>query len=218
MGFLIAYFSMPPLISAHVSRLGRGRIGQRRHAVRVGVDQRLFAAVPGIQQLLVGQAADQAGMDQAREVHAGNMPRRGEHAVEIPDGLLRMREMLGQESSAVVAAEETIEAPHALGLGADIQQVHHQQVPGLGALHAHRAGQEVHGGQIHVADVVGAVVVLDRAAGPVVGFQDEVIPRFHPYGHGNVRMPAIVDLRVVVGGLGQVDPDERVGHSLSSPA
>jgi hypothetical protein len=206
------------LQGAHVRGLGRRRIGQRRHALGIGIDQRLFAPVPGIQQLLVGQAADQPGVDQPREIHAGNMARRCEHAVEIPDGLLRMRKMLGQETAAVVAAEKAVEAPQAVGLGADVQQVHHQQVPGLGALHAHGAGQEVHGGQVHVADVVGAVVVLDRASGPVVGFQDEIVPRLHPHCHRDVRMPAIVDLRVVVGGLGQIDLDERVSHSLSSPA
>jgi hypothetical protein len=30
-------------------------------------------------------------------------------------------------------------------------------------------------------------------------------------------MPAVVDLLVFVGGLGQVDLDEGIGHSLSSP-
>ncbi|MNV69824.1 hypothetical protein D3C71_1627530 [compost metagenome] len=110
---------------AHVGRLGRGRIGQRRHAIGVGVDQRLFAPVPRVQQLFVGQAADQAGMDQPREIHAGNMARRREHAVEIPNGFLRMREVFGQEAAPIVAAEKAIEPPQAVGLGADVQQVNH---------------------------------------------------------------------------------------------
>ena len=63
--------------------------------------------------------------------------------------------------------EEAVEAPQAVRLGADVEQVDHQQVAGLGALHADRAGQEVHGRQVDVAHVVGAVVVLDEAAGPV---------------------------------------------------
>ncbi|MNT47452.1 hypothetical protein D3C72_1841680 [compost metagenome] len=61
------------LQGAHVGGLGRGRIGQRRHPVGVGVDQGLFAPVPGVQQFFVWQAAYQAGVDQPREVHAGNM-------------------------------------------------------------------------------------------------------------------------------------------------
>ncbi|KAG0924401.1 hypothetical protein G6F31_019127 [Rhizopus arrhizus] len=111
-------------------RLGRRRIRQRRHTVGIGIDQRLLAPVPGVQQLLVGQAADQSRMDQAGEIHARNMARRCEHAVEIPDGFLRMRKMFGQETAAIVAAEEPVEPPEAVGLGADVQQIDNQQVAG----------------------------------------------------------------------------------------
>ncbi|MNX47435.1 hypothetical protein D3C86_779880 [compost metagenome] len=205
------------LQGAHVSRLGRGRIGQRRHAIGVGVDQCLFAPVPRVQQLFVGQAADQAGMNQPREIHARNMARRREHAVEIPNGFLRMREVFGQEAAPIVAAEKAIEPPQAVGLGADIQQVNHQQIAGLRAFHAHRAGKKMHGGQVYVAHIVGAVVVLDRAARPVIGFQYEIVAGLDPHGHRNIRMPAVVDVLVFVRGLVQIDLDEGCGHSLSSP-
>jgi len=63
----------------------------------------------------------------------------GEHAIEVPDRLLRQREVVRQEAAAVLLAEKAVEAPLAVVPGADVQQVHHQQVARFCALHAHRA-------------------------------------------------------------------------------
>ncbi|KAG1073140.1 hypothetical protein G6F40_017485 [Rhizopus arrhizus] len=72
-------------------------------------------------------------------------------------------------------------------------------------------------GQVHVAHVGGAVVVLDCATGPVVGFQHEIVTGLDPHRHRDVGMPSVMDLLVLVRGLFQIDFDERVRHSLSSP-
>jgi hypothetical protein len=40
---------------------------------------------------------------------------------------------------------------------------------------ADRTGEEVHDRKINVAHVVGRVVVLDEAAGPIVGFDNKVV-------------------------------------------
>ncbi len=194
---------------------GQRRVGQRRYAGGVGVDQFLFAAVPVGEHHRVRQAADQPRVDQAGEVHAWNVPRAGEHALEIPDRFLRTGEVIGEKAPAVLPREEAVEAPLGVGLGANVEQVHHQQVAGLGAVHTHRAGQVMHGGQVHIAHVAGVVVVLDRAGGPVVGFEDEVIARLDPAGHRDVRVPTVVDLLVFGDGLVEVDFDQRFGHGLA---
>jgi len=116
---------------------GKGRVGETRHAVGVGGDQLGLALVPLVEHLLVGQAADQTRVDQAGVFHARHVATLGEHAVEVPDGLLRQREVVGQEAATVLLTEEAVETPLAVVLGADVEQVHHQQVAGLGALHAH---------------------------------------------------------------------------------
>ena len=116
-----------------------------------------------------------AGMDQAGVVHAGDVTRTGEHAMKVPDRFLRQRKMLGQKAAAVFLREETVEAPQAVGLRADIEQIDHQQVAGLGALDADRARQIVHGRQVDVAHVIGTVVVLDITARPVEGLKDEIV-------------------------------------------
>ena len=161
---------------------------------------------------MIRQAADQAGVDQAGEAHAGDVPALGEHALEVPDRLLRRREVIGEEAAAIALREETVEAPEHVLLGADVEQLDDQQIARLGPLHAHRTGQVVHGGEIDVAHVRGIVIVLDRAAGPVVGLEDEVIARIDPAGHRDVRVPAVVDLLVLGGGLVEVDPDQGIGH------
>ena len=201
-----------PLALAHMRRRRERRIGEARHAGRIGRDQRGLALVPGRQHLRIGQAADQAGMDQAGEVHAGHMARRGVEALDVPDRLLRQREMLGQEAAAVLLGEEAVEAPQAFLLRPDVEQVDHQEIAGLRALHADRAGQEVHDRQVDVAHVVGRIVVLDEAAGPVVGLDDEVVARIDPRHDRNVRMPAIVDHVVVVGRLREIDLDQCLWH------
>jgi len=66
--------------------------------------------------------------------------------------------------------------------------------------------------QVDVAHVVGAVVVLDEAAGPVVGLQHEVVAGIDPAGHGDVGVPAVVHHFVGRGGLAQVDLDEGFRH------
>ena len=197
---------------AHVRGRRHRCVGQGRHASRVGVDQLLLALVPVGQHLVVRQAADQTGVDQPGEVHPRDVPAAGEHAFEVPDGLLRQREVIGKKAAAVLLGEETVEAPLRLGLGADVEQVNHQQVAGLGTMHTDRAGEVVHGGEVNVAHVAGVVVVLDRAGGPVVGFEDEVVARLDPAGHRNVRVPAVVNLLVFGGGLVEVDLDQGIGH------
>ena len=191
---------------------GERRIGEARHAGRIGRDQRGLALVPGRQQFRIGQTADQAGMDQAGEVHAGNVARRRVEALDVPDRFLRQREMIGQEAAAVLLGEEAVEAPQALLQRTDVEQVDHQQIAGLGALDADRAGQEVHDRQIDVAHVVGGIVVLDEAAGPVIGLDDEIVARLDPGHHRDVGMPAVVDHVVFVGRLRQIDLDQCLWH------
>ena len=151
-------------------------------------------------------------MDQAGEADAGHMARRGVKALDVPDRLLRQREVIGQEAAAVLLGEEAVEPPQALLQRADVEEVDHQEVTGLGALDADRAGQEVHDRKIDVSHVIGRIVVLDEAAGPVVGLDDEIVARLDPRHHRNVRMPAIVDHVVVVGRLGKIDFNQCLWH------
>ena len=138
---------------------GRGerRRRERRHAVRIGGDEVELALVPGVEQLLVRQAADQARMDEAGELHARHMARMGVEAGNVPDRFLRQREMIGEEAAAVLLGEEAVEAPQALRQRADVEQIDHQEIAGLGALDADRAGQEMHDGEVDVAHVVGGI-------------------------------------------------------------
>jgi len=76
-------------------------------------------------------------VDKAGEFHTGNVAGTGKHALEIPDGFLRLGEMLGKKTTAILLGEEAVETPQAVVEGADIEDIHHQQVAGLGALDTH---------------------------------------------------------------------------------
>ena len=188
------------------------RVGQSGHAGRVGRDQRGLALVPFRQQFRIGQTADQAGMNEACEVHARHVARGGIKPLDVPDRFLRQRKMIGQEAAAVLLGEEAVKAPQAFLQRTDVEQIHHQQIAGLGALDADRPRQKVHDRQIDVAHVVGGIVVLDEAAGPVIGLDDEIVAGIDPGHDRDIRMPAVVDHVVVIDRCGEVDLDQRLWH------
>jgi hypothetical protein len=108
--------------------------------------------------------------------------------------------------------KKPLKAPEAFLQRTDVEQVDHQEIAGLGALDADRAGQEVHDRQIDVAHVVRGIIVLDEPAGPVIGLDDEIVARIDPRNHRNVGMPPIVDHVVVVGRLRKIDLDQCLWH------
>ena len=208
-GFVLGFTGQ----AAHVGSACKGRVGQAGHA-GVGINQFLLSGVPGFQHFVVWQAADQAGVDQARIAHAWHVTALGEHAMDVPDGLLGQWEVFGQEAAAVLLAEEAVEAPQAVLLGTDVQQVHHQQVTRFSTFDTNGAAEVVHRAQVDVTNIVSTVVVFDEATGPVEGLQDELIAWVDPARHGDVRVPAIVDVFVEGGRLGQIDFDQGVSHGV----
>ena len=107
--------------------------------------------------------------------------------------------MVGQEAAAILLGEEAVEAPLRFFHRTRIENIDHEQIARLRALDADRAGEEMHDRQIDVAHVVGRVVVLDEAAGPVIGLDDEVVAGLDPRHHRHIGVPAVVDLVVVIG-------------------
>ncbi len=120
--------------------------------------------------------------------------------------------MVGEEAAAVLLGEEAVEAPQALLERPHVEQVDDQEIARLGALHADRAGEEVHDGKIDIAHVIGGVVVLDEAAGPIIGLDNEIIAGIHPGHHWHIRMPAVMHHVIVVGRLGEIDLDQCLWH------
>ena len=156
-------------------------------------------------------------MDQARELDAGDVSGTRKHAVEVPDRLLCLWEMIGEKPAAVVAREEAVEAPLAFAEGADVEDVDHQQIAGLRPFDADRTAEKMHLGQIDVTHVLGVVVILDLSAGPVIALDDEVVARLDLRHHRNVRVPAVVDHVIRIRRFTQIDGDQFVGH-CSAPA
>ena len=68
-GLLFCFTRQP----AHMRGRGERRIGEARHAGWVCVDQRLLARIPGRKQFRIRQTTDQAGMNEACEIHAGDV-------------------------------------------------------------------------------------------------------------------------------------------------
>jgi hypothetical protein len=192
-----------------------GQRAQRRHTLGVGVEQRLLRAVPLGQQIRRGRTPDQAWVDDARKAHAGHVPRGGEDAVEVPYRLGRVGEAVDQEAATVLPREDTGEAPLRLAQRADLQDVDDQQVTRLDAVYVDRAAQDMHVAQVHVAHVVGAVVVCDLPVGPVQALDSKALAEVHGGCGGDVRVPAVVQRkRLLVGLLGDVYADLCIWHSI----
>jgi hypothetical protein len=115
------------------------RIGERRHALRIGRDKIDLALIPGIEQFLIRQTADETGMNESGELHAGNVARMRVKAGNIPDRLLRLRKMVGEKSPAVLLRKEAVEAPQALRKRADVEKIDNEQIARLSAFDADRA-------------------------------------------------------------------------------
>lgn len=130
--------------------------------------------------------------------------------------------MVGEESAAVVAGEDAGVAPalaRALAVrlrhGAQVEDVHDEQVAGFGAFHGDGAAEHVRVGEVDVADVVGGVVVPDLVVGPVPALDTEL--RAGPHGDGgrDVGVPAVVAGHfLVTHGHGLVDTEDDFGHGL----
>ena len=198
--------------TAHVRGAGRSRCGERRYTVGIGRYQCGLAFVPGVEQGFGGQAADQTGMHDTGETHSRYMARRGIDAFQVPDGFVRVGVVLGEKTAAVFAGEQTGKSPLGIFERTDIQDIDHQQIAGFDAFHTDRAGQVVNLGEIHIAHVIGGIVVGDLRTGPVHALHDEIVTRFYPCHHGNVRMPTIVNAGILFRCLGKIDFDQCIGH------
>ena len=91
-----------------------------------------------------GRQPIRPGMNQAGEAHARHVARVGVHARNVPDRLLRQREVVGQKAAAILLGEEAVEAPGTLRQDADIEKIDDQEIARLGALDTDRPGEEVH--------------------------------------------------------------------------
>ena len=156
---------------------------QRRHPVRVRVDQRLLPPVPLGQQVGRGGGAEQAGVGDPGVADPGDVPRRRVLAVEVPDRLVGVREVVGEEPAAVRLGEDPGVAPALPGrvavllrrlAGAQVEDVDHEQVARLRALDLDRAAEHVRHAEVHVAHIVGRVVVAQLGVGPLPALDPEL--------------------------------------------
>jgi hypothetical protein len=93
----------------------------------------------------------------------GDVPGGGVLTVEVPDRLVGVREVVGEEASAVDLGEDACVAPSLAGRvaaflrrlnGAEVQDVHDKQVTGFGALDLDRTAEHVRFEQVHISHVV----------------------------------------------------------------
>jgi hypothetical protein len=207
--------------------LREGRQGQRRHPVGIGGDEGALPAVPARQQLRGGRGAHQAGMHDAGERDAGDVPGRGGLPGEVPDHLVRVGELVGEEAAAVLLGEDAGVAPALPGQRAgvllrdrpDVQDVDDQQVTRFGALHRERAAEHVHRGQRCVPDVVGGVVVVDGAVEPLPAVDPEAVAGTDGHLGRDVRVPPVVAEVPLLGELlAGVEGKDEFGHGgVSAP-
>jgi hypothetical protein len=159
-----------------------------------------------------------AGEGDARDVPGG----RG-LAGEVPDHLVGVGELLGQEAAAVLGGEDARVAPSLacqrtgvlLRDRADVQDVDDQQVTGLGALDRDRAAEHVHRGQRCIPDVVGRVVVVDRPVEPLPAVDPEGVVGADGHLGRDVGVPAVVTEVLLIGELlAGVEGEHDVRHGL----
>ena len=156
----------------------------------------------------------------------GQVTRGGLLAVEVPDCLVGFREVVGQEAAAVGLGEDAGVAPPLPGRVTDllwhrteVEDIDHEQVAGFGALYADWATEHVRVAEIHVAHIVGRIVVANLRVGPFSTLDAELVSRPYHRGHGNIRMPPVVARNgLVPHRLGLVDAEDYFWHLSSLPS
>lgn len=154
----------------------------------------------------------------------GDVPGGGLPVAEVPDRLVRVREVLMQETAAVGGREDTGVAPALagqragvavlLGSGADVDDVHHEQVAGFRPLHPEGAGEGVSDMEGGRERVLGRFVVAYLSVEPVAAVDAEGLPRADGGHRRDVRVPAVVAEAVLaVEGAVGVQGEECVGHA-----
>jgi hypothetical protein len=85
------------------------------------------------------------------EADTGQVPGGGHLALKVPDRLVGVREVVGQEAAAVDPGEDAGVAPALtgdrallLGYRAELEDVDDEQVAGGGSLHGDRPAERVH--------------------------------------------------------------------------
>jgi hypothetical protein len=135
--------------------------------------------------------------------------------------------VVGQEAAAVDLREHAGVAPPLARrvaellrrlAGAEVEDVHDEQVARLGALHLDRAAEHVADRQVDITDVVRGVVVAELGVRPLAAFDAELAARRHRCRRWNVRVPAVVAGYGLVGHrLGLVDAEDDLGHGRPPP-
>jgi hypothetical protein len=126
--------------------------------------------------------------------------RGGDVAAEVPDHLVGVGEPVGEKAAPVALGKRAGIAPaHArerafvlLITGVDLEDVDHQEVARLGAFDVEGPAEDVHAGQRRMANVVGRVVVLDRAVEPLAAVGAEDVSGLDRRDRRDVRVPAVV--------------------------
>ena len=197
--------------------LAAGEAGAVGAAIGGRVHQFGLAAVPLLEQLVGGGAADQAGVGDAGETHAGDVAGGGVDPFKIPDRLGGLWEVVGEKAAAIFLGEDTGKSPFVAPQRTHIQDVDHQDVAGLGTIHPDRPAQHVNHLQVHIGDVLGVVVVLDLAIRPVFALDPEHISGVDG-GHGrNVRVPAVMTWHfLLIHRLGQINLEKCFWHGQTS--
>lgn len=73
-----------------------------------------------------------------------------------------------------------------------------QQIARLGAFDTDGPREIMHLFQFDIAHICGIIVILDLTAGPVIGLDLELVPRFDPDRDRNVRMPTVMHLVIAM--------------------
>src|SRR5699024_2131381 len=167
------------------------------------------------------------GVDHPGELDAGNVAGGAPVAAEVPHGLVGVGELVGEEAAAVALGEDARVAPALagqrpvvlLGDGADVEDVHDQQVPRLRPLDPERTRERVDGVQRGGGDVLGGVVVLDVAVEPFAAVDAEHVDGVDADDRRDVRMPAVVAEDLLLGeGFRGVEREHVLGHASPSTA
>jgi hypothetical protein len=183
------------------------RIGRKHRAA--GVERGLLAVPGPAQEIMAGGKADRAHERRARHAHPRKVLRRREPLIDLPADQEGLGEDVCQEPEAWNLGGE------AEGLGCDLQDLHLEQVPGLGAGHVDRPCQGVDHAEIDLSHLRRRRTRGELPIQRVAGLEDYLLTRLTLEDGRDAGMPAVVPRLSLIGqGPVAVDPDLTCRHRL----
>jgi hypothetical protein len=145
-------------------------------------------------------------------------------APEVPDHLVRIGELINEETATVFAREDAGVTPALTGdsvgiffiTRSDVENVNNEKVAGLGAFNTERSAEDVDTRERGITYIIGRVIVSNSAVKPLTAVCPENVPGLDRDIGWDIRVPAVMPDVLLIGKGFRVIEREKIFRHIYS--